>query len=114
MSNNKPTVLINRSAEIIDATNGKVRFSFVKGETSTSGTMRAEFEVTYPNGIVETFPNKGYITVSIERDLADANSNLPSSGIDGGDYIDIVLTQVVDGGSFTSNDFTVVIDGGGF
>jgi hypothetical protein len=39
------------------------------GDTDTAGTYWAEFEVTFGDGRVETYPNRGYLTVNIEPDL---------------------------------------------
>jgi hypothetical protein len=66
----KGTVLVNRDADVLDAMNGKVCFVFLPEETITLGMMKAEFEVTYPDGSVETFPNQGYIMINFESDLA--------------------------------------------
>lgn len=63
-------LLANRAADILDATTGQVAFIFTEEETTETGAMLAEFEVTYPDGSVETFPNKGYIEINIEADLS--------------------------------------------
>lgn len=44
-----------------------VNVVFQSGETDIPGKYSAEFEVTYNDGRVETFPNSGYITVFIEN-----------------------------------------------
>ena len=38
-------------------------------ETDTAGVYRAEFEVMYNDGRLETFPNDGYISIQILSDL---------------------------------------------
>lgn len=63
-------VIAGRDADVLDAANGVVAFVFTREETSETGAMKAEFEVTYPDSSVETFPNKGYIEINIEADLA--------------------------------------------
>lgn len=65
----KRKLLVSREAEILDAPNGSVRFSFVPGETSELGTMRAEFKVTYLDGTFERFPNSGYIWINFEENV---------------------------------------------
>lgn len=40
------------------------------GQTDDPGRYQAEFEVTYSDGAVETFPNRGFITVIIPEDVA--------------------------------------------
>jgi hypothetical protein len=52
------------------ATDGKVRYVWAAEDTDTVGTYSAEFEVTYQDGSVETFPNADDITVHIRQDLA--------------------------------------------
>lgn len=43
---------------------------WASGETNDPGRYQAEFEVTYSDGAVETFPNSGFITVIIPEDVA--------------------------------------------
>ncbi|NOU98473.1 BppU family phage baseplate upper protein [Paenibacillus planticolens] len=62
--------LANREADVLDAVNGTVAFIFLPEEVTETGTMKAEFEVTYPDGAIETFPNSGYIAITIEADLS--------------------------------------------
>lgn len=40
------------------------------GQTNVPGRYQAEFEITYSDGAVETFPNRGFITVIIPEDVA--------------------------------------------
>jgi len=70
MAKQNGTVKINRDALIQDAANGVVWFVFEANEVDEAGTFRGEFEVTYNDGRVETFPNDGYIIVQINPDLA--------------------------------------------
>jgi hypothetical protein len=63
------TVKIDREALINDAPNGVVWFVFEAEDTAEQGTFQAEFEVTFPDSRVETFPNAGYITIEIQSDL---------------------------------------------
>jgi hypothetical protein len=46
-----------------------VRYDWAEGDTDAAGVYRAEFEVTYADDTVETFPASGFITVSIADDL---------------------------------------------
>lgn len=64
-------VVINASATITDAPNGKVQYSWSAGQTATAGTFLAEFQVTFSGGLVETYPNSDYIIVNIVEDIAD-------------------------------------------
>ncbi len=54
---NKVT-LIDKPAEIIAATEGKVRFVWAVGDTDYVGLCKAEFEVTFADGKVLTFPSR--------------------------------------------------------
>lgn len=64
-----PTKIERSSAVIDNASEGIVRYDFSSSETSNSGTAYAEFEVTYSDGTVETFPNSGYIAIVIPKDF---------------------------------------------
>lgn len=48
----------------------KVQYDWASADTDTAGTYYAEFEVTYADATVETFPNDGFITVVIKKDIA--------------------------------------------
>jgi hypothetical protein len=48
---------------------GWVRRDWQAADTATVGTFRAEVEVTYAGGAVQTFPGSGYATVEILPDL---------------------------------------------
>lgn len=69
MADLRNRVKINRNAIIQDAINGVVWFIFEANEVDEAGMFRGEFEVTYADGRVETFPNEGYITIQINSDL---------------------------------------------
>jgi hypothetical protein len=60
---------IDDSADITDADNGRVEYSWASGDTDTAGTYYGEIEVTYGDLSVETFPNSGYFTIIIQEDL---------------------------------------------
>ena len=54
---------------ITNATGGIVEYSWVSSDTNTAGTYYGEVEVTYTDSAVETFPNNGYFTIVITKDL---------------------------------------------
>lgn len=64
-------IAVSRGAAVIVTASGGavVRYDWQAGDTATAGEFRAEFEVTYADGSVETFPNADYLTVSIKEDL---------------------------------------------
>ena len=64
------TLKVNQQAEIIDpAVNGVVRYAWQSSDVDSAGIFKAEFEVTYNDGRVETFPNEDFVTVLIQAGL---------------------------------------------
>ena len=48
-----------------------VSYAWQPQDTETPGPYQAEFRVEYADGSIETFPNSGFINVTISRDVAD-------------------------------------------
>ena len=48
----------------------KVKYQWQTGDTDTDGKYNAEFEVTFSDGRVETYPNEGFLKVQVGPDLA--------------------------------------------
>lgn len=48
----------------------KVKYQWQTGDTATSALNNAEFQCTFSDGRVETFPNEGYLKVQVGPDLA--------------------------------------------
>lgn len=67
--------IVSRGAHIEDAAAGEVWVVWAPGETDTTGVYRAEFEVVYEDGRRETFPNDGYISIQILKDLGGETTN---------------------------------------
>ena len=63
-------VTVDAPATIVTALDGLVRYDWQAADTAESGSYQAEFEVTYADTTVETFPNDGYIRVEIISDIA--------------------------------------------
>jgi len=63
-------VSIDSPASIISEAGGIVQYDWVVGDTTQIGSYQAEFEVTYSDGNVETFPNNSYISIEIKDDIA--------------------------------------------
>jgi len=53
----------------VTALEGLVRYNWTAADTDTVGSYQAEFEVTYADASIETFPNDGYIRVEIIDDI---------------------------------------------
>lgn len=49
---------------------GIVQYDWESSQTSVVGSYKGEFEVTFPGGSVETFPNSGYISVVVTKELS--------------------------------------------
>lgn len=62
-------VKIDASAVILNQLNGQVRYDWDASDTDTFGAYHAEFEVTFSDGSIETFPNDEYIRVEIIDDI---------------------------------------------
>ena len=61
--------VVDAAATIVTAASGLVRYNWLAADTGTVGTYQAEFEVTYADTSIETFPNDGYIAVQIINDI---------------------------------------------
>ena len=64
------TATVDANATILNANTGSVKYAWVSPDTATAGSFLAEFEVTYTNGGIETFPNDQSIAILITEDLA--------------------------------------------
>lgn len=62
-------VKIDRLASITDAANGVVLYEWQASDTDVAGTYYAEFEVTYSDSSIETFPNTDSIAITITPEL---------------------------------------------
>ena len=63
------TVKVNQSMTIITAGSGVIQYDWQVGDTDTVGTYYVEFEVTYSNSAIETFPNNGNLVLSVVKAL---------------------------------------------
>lgn len=72
MTTRRGVVKVSRAAATVTTPTGTptVQYDWIAADTDTAGTYRAEFEVTYGDGSIETFPNTGFLTISITKDLA--------------------------------------------
>lgn len=56
-------------ALVIEVSPPVVQYDWQPGDTVRAGLRWAEFEVTYSDGRIETYPNAGYLLVQISEDL---------------------------------------------
>lgn len=61
---------IDQAAVIVTPLSGIVQYNWQASDTAAVGSYQVEFEVTYADASVETFPNDGYIRVEITDDIA--------------------------------------------
>lgn len=62
------TTVIDAAGTILDD-DGIVAYEWGAGDTDTEGTYRAEFKVTFSDGLSQTYPSSGFIAVEISRDV---------------------------------------------
>ena len=62
--------VVDAAAVVVDGVSGIVRYDWKAVDTATAGRFSAEFEVTYADGSIGTFPNNEYLIVVITKDLA--------------------------------------------
>jgi len=60
---------VNAPASVVDAAAGKVSYQWQPGDLDTAGSYVAEFEVSFADGSVATFPSSGYVHIRIVEDL---------------------------------------------
>lgn len=61
---------VDALATIVNATGGEAQYDWVTGDTNTAGSFYGEFEVTFSDGSIGTYPNDGYLDISISEELA--------------------------------------------
>ena len=64
------TAKVSASASIVNAATGTVQYQWQSTDTDTAGEYRAEWQVTFASGRVQTYPNSTYNTIYILSDLA--------------------------------------------
>ena len=64
------TAKVNAAATIVTAASGVVRYTWQTGDTDTIGEFEGEFQVTFGGGAVQSFPNDGWLRISILDDIA--------------------------------------------
>jgi hypothetical protein len=76
MRNSTGPVVIDRAAvTVLEAESGLVRYEWLTNDTASTGVFQGEFEVTFADGKVETFPksdkaNANFIEIVVVDDVA--------------------------------------------
>ena len=64
------TVIVDdQDAVSVTAGTGRVRYEWTAANTNTADEYEGEFQVTYANGKIQTFPNDGHIPIVITDDI---------------------------------------------
>lgn len=63
------TVKVDAAMAITNASGGVVQYNWQTGDTNTVGSYSVEFEVTYSDSTIETFPNNQNLTICVVREL---------------------------------------------
>lgn len=63
------TLKIDAPMTVVTPLEGLVQYDWQVGDTDTVGTYYVEFEVTYADASIETFPNNGSKVVSVVKEL---------------------------------------------
>lgn len=63
------SVVVDAPMTVVSGVNGIVRYNWQAADTDTAGTYSAEFEVTYLDLSIETFPNTDNIAIVITPEL---------------------------------------------
>jgi hypothetical protein len=66
---NTPKVRAAATLVEVSDTTLVVRYDWVSGDTNVADEYRAEWEVTFASGKIETFPNDGYNIIQVFQDL---------------------------------------------
>lgn len=61
--------IVQDTTVVNDPANGEISYTFSSTETEEHGRYRLSFRVDFPGSGVESFPNKGYHTLMIGRNL---------------------------------------------
>jgi|TARA_R110000803_G_scaffold59993_1_gene119036 hypothetical protein len=63
------TLKVNSTMVIVNASLGTIRYDWQAADTDTFGTYAIEFQATYSDGSIETFPNTGSIAMTVVKEL---------------------------------------------
>ncbi len=78
--------ILRAPATLVNASQGEVRYSPTTFETSSAGNFPAEFNVTFSDGSIQTFPNDGYIQIHIKE---------RTSGVEVAQLLDLAVASAI-------------------
>jgi hypothetical protein len=61
--------VVTQAAVVVAAGTGRVRYEWTASNTDTANEYEGEFQVTYANGKIQTFPNYGHIPIIVTDDV---------------------------------------------
>lgn len=72
MERNRTNVVSGEA--VIGGEDGEVSYAWQEGDTDTPGIYLAEWEVTFSDNTVRTFPNDGYSRIKILREVDEGSA----------------------------------------
>jgi hypothetical protein len=70
MTDKAGRVVVNAAGAVISGPAGTVRYVWLPADTLVAGEFRGEFQLTFPDTKIRTFPNPGVISITISGQLA--------------------------------------------
>lgn len=67
--------LVEQFGDGLDGTMGRVSYQWAPNDLDIPGGYYAEWQVTYADGHIETFPNDRYVTVAVVEDLGQVTGS---------------------------------------
>jgi hypothetical protein len=64
-------IVDDKACSLITPASGIVEYQWLAADTDTAGDFRGEFHVTFVGGAIGTFPNDGYVHITIVPELAE-------------------------------------------
>lgn len=64
-----PLTIFQGVCEVVSAVDGKIRYVWDEPDTAIADTYAGEFEVTWTDSTITTFPNAGYFSLEIQPDI---------------------------------------------
>lgn len=92
LTSNTPVKLAG-TASVVTAASGKVRYSWAAADTASSGLYMGEWHVTLSTGKKYTWPNNGYLSISVQENLTTPGGQRLVSLTDAKDYLNIRPTD---------------------